>query len=379
MLRSLFARAARATVAPAALAAVISLHADPSSAEPYLAVGKGKKCSACHVNGTGGGGRTRYGATFGATTLPRRAWPRTPRAEGLQRFLATGDAGPFRLGGDFEFKNETFREDPGHHVTNELGWEDARVYASWEAVPDRLSLYLDERVAPGGAASREALLLFTGLPHGGWVKAGRGYLPFGLRLDDDDAWTRRATGFSMDNVDDMVEVGFEPGKWSFVGSISNGTSGGGDPDSRKQVTVMAQRTGERFTLGVSGAHNNGDAGDRTAAAVHGGVNVGSVSVLAEADQVWDDDDATGVSSRTRAYLVESRWWFRPGMNFRLSWDLIDPDPRIVENSRNRVGLGWSGFLYPNLLLHAGVTARDAPPQEPSFRGDSAEVALHFYF
>ena len=107
-------------------------------AEPYLAIGKGRKCSACHVNCSGGGERTRYGVTFGTTSLPWRPWPAPAKAERLQRFLSTGDAGPLRLGGDFEFADLTVFPSGSGRVTNELSVGKARLYASWE--PDRKSV-----------------------------------------------------------------------------------------------------------------------------------------------------------------------------------------------------------------------------------------------
>ena len=126
----------------------------PAHAEPYLAVQTGFKCGQCHVNPTGGGERNAFGNAFAQTQLPARridTGPDTWTGE-VTKFLS--------LGGDLRF-DASYTQIPHSPSVNQFDLEQARVYLDASPIPQRLSVYVDEQVAPGGALNREALYVYS--------------------------------------------------------------------------------------------------------------------------------------------------------------------------------------------------------------------------
>ncbi len=118
--------------------------------------------------------------------------------------------------------------------------EQLRVYLEVRAIPDRLSVYVDERLAPGVSNNAEAYGRFWFDNQRFFVQAGQMYLPYGLRLQDDTAYIRQAPGINFATPDRGVEVGIETAQWSAQFAVSNGTAGGPAASNGKQYSLRAE-------------------------------------------------------------------------------------------------------------------------------------------
>ncbi|WP_410962334.1 hypothetical protein, partial [Salmonella sp. SAL4355] len=81
--------------------------------------------------------------------------------------------------------------------TYEFSQTRAQAYLEFRPLGDRLSIYLDERLAPGSATNRETYALLWFADQSVYVKAGRMFVPFGLRIEDDSAFIRQFSGVNF--------------------------------------------------------------------------------------------------------------------------------------------------------------------------------------
>ena len=172
-----------ATLLAAAVAAA-SAHgagASRTTPEPYLAIRTGLKCSACHVNRTGGGGRSAFGAIFAQTQLPAKTGAVKNRA--LNDFLSLG--WDIRALASGTLANTMPRTD--------IEVSEANAYVEARMIQNVLDVYVDETLGPGAAGTREVFALVDALPLNGYVKAGKFMLPYGLRLQDDYEFIRQSS------------------------------------------------------------------------------------------------------------------------------------------------------------------------------------------
>lgn len=367
-------KARTAAAAVALIATALTLTPPPvtaSASEPYLSIRTGMACSSCHVNRTGGGMRTDFGVVYAQTRLPARI----VGAVGSEGSFLSPRVGEIALGVDL--RTRVSRRLSGGEPRTPFDVNDGNLYIAARAVPERLTIYADEEVSSGGMRTREFFALVEGIPGGGYVKAGRFFPPFGVRLVDDDEFIRQRTGFNFANPDIGFEVGFEPGPFSVAVAVTNGSQGGEENDDDKQVSGIASLVTSRLRLGVTGSRNDASAGRREIVGAFGGVRLGSATVLGEIDLI-DDDPPPGRRGDQLVGFIEADLLVARGLNVKATYGFLDPDRDIGENARVRSRFGVEYFAAQFLQASFFYTLLDDIPQSRTDR-DEVSLELHAFF
>ncbi|MFM2068612.1 MAG: hypothetical protein RLZZ584_3521 [Pseudomonadota bacterium] len=350
-----------------------------AQAEPYLAVRSGLPCGACHVNPTGGGSRTAVGSQYGLGALPQEpADPAAPATWSGQ--LAPG----LRLGADLRATAQSVRTPgspttPGSTIT--LGSNPLRgqVYLDLAPLGERLAVHVDQRFAPGAAANREAWLLLWMADHRVYVKAGRLFVPFGLRVEDDSAYVRQVTGVNFNASDDGVEAGVDLGAWSGALSITNGNGGADENNRGKLLTALLNHVQPLWRAGLSASVNQVPAADRRMVSAFGGVRTGWVSWLGSVVVISDELAPPAPHQRQRVALLEGNAELARGHNLKLGWEFHDPDTRVREDQRVRYSAVWEYTPLPYTQLRVGARKADGIPQNPAQNTTELFAQWHAYF
>jgi hypothetical protein len=356
-------------------------HGGVTRAEPYLAVRAGAKCVACHVNPTGGGKRTEFGNIYGQTELPARRLDlltgETAAESGPGAASWSGKLNDHvALGGDFRASLDA-RVIPNSADTAAFNTR-GQVYLEVKPIVDRLTLYLDERIAPGAATSREAFAMYWFGNRTAYVKAGRMFIPFGLRIEDDSAFIRQVAGTTFNSSDDGVEGGLESGPWSASLAVTNGAGGGTETNRSKQLTGLASYVRPLWRAGLSFSANSGEAADRRMQSVFVGLRTGIVSWLASAIQVTDNSTSTG-RLRQWASLAEGNVAVAKGHNLKLTYEYHDPNRDVREDQRERYSAVWEYTPFQFTQLRAGLRKNRGIPQNNSQNATELFLQWHAFF
>jgi hypothetical protein len=342
-------------------------------AEPYLAVANGFKCSQCHVNPTGGGLRTAYGDVFAQTRMPAKTldtgsdiW-----TGAINRFVS--------LGGDLRF-DASSTQAPNTRTVNQFQMQQTRLYLDANVIPDRLLVYVDEQVAPGGALNREAWGMFWSADHSWYVKAGQMYLPFGLRLQDQTALIQQSSGINMTTPDQGVELGWLKGHWDAQLAVSNGTAGAAASGNGKQTSAQLTWVETAWRLGVAANYNDaGSDGSKSAFALFAGLRTGPIAWLAQAELVDEPAAAASSSVQMVATLLEANWQLARGHNLKITNEFLDPNRHVGHGEQTRWSFVYEFTPVQFVQLRGGARLSDGIPQAPGEHTHLYFLELHGFF
>lgn len=338
-----------------AFLAVLLCAVSTARAEPYFAVREGLPCAACHFNPSGGGMRTAFGNGWAQTVLPAK------RIELPGADAWTGAINQFiGIGGNLR-ANATYTDIPDASSQSEFDLEELRAYAAISVIPNRLALYVDQRLAPGSSTNLETYARYTTENQRWYAKAGQFYLPYGWRLEDDTAYVRQVTGINFATPDRGLEVGYETEKFSAQLAVTNGTASGPENDDGKQGSLRAERIWNRWRIGAGYNFNHTDAGDRSLQGIFAGIRTGPIVWLGEADYIRDE--TLGEDTRKQwVGLLEANWLITRGHNVKVSAELFEPDTDVDEDEQNRFSLIWEYVPLQFVQLRLGARVYDGIPQ-----------------
>lgn len=375
----------------ALLLAALSV-ARTATAEPYLEVRAGAKCNDCHTNLTGGGKRTPFAHIHARDIL--HDLDLLPVPAGVKGF--NGQINEYvSIGADLRVRNTTIFQDqfsqsgsvPANKAfrrsvtSNESELSEFLGYLQVDLLPDYVTIYGDWDL-DGGVTNREGFGLIRGfLPWDTYLKAGRFFPTYGLRVQDDQAYIRSRTGFTFENSDEGGEIGIAPGPFFVAADVTNGTPG----DKDVLVTVNGYGLFQDVPVVrnvLAGASYARQSDQKWTACLYGGANLWLFTYLAEFDLIDDRSVASEKKRDQYAAYTELNLLLFDWLNLRGTFDFVK-----VANARNqtRYTIGVDPFI--NRFIQPRITYRinNGPPlpgQNPNeLVENQAELVfeLHFFF
>jgi hypothetical protein len=372
-------------VAALLVAAGWLLAAAPARAEPFLMVREGAKCSACHTNQTGGGKRTAF-AHIHAHDIEHDL-DLLPIPPGVRSF--NGELNTWAsIGSDLRVRNSTIFQDrpdsfgrvPTNRAfrrsvqSNDTKVNEFLLYGQLDLWPDLVTVYADEDFTTG-ATNREVFGLLRGfLPWDTYVKAGRLFPTYGLRVQDDQAFIRARTNFTFQNPDEGGEIGFQPGPFFVASSITNGTQG----DTDVQATINAYGVFEDVPVVrnvLAGGSFARQSNKRYVGGVYGGTNLWRFTYLGEFDVI--DDRMLGSPGQKDEFAAygEVNLLLLDWLNLRGTFDFVKV---TRDRDQTRYAIGAEPFINRVIQPRIQYRINNGIASQPGQNQDELWIELHLF-
>ncbi|MBI2060738.1 MAG: hypothetical protein HYT87_13295 [Nitrospirae bacterium] len=352
--------------------------------EPYLAVRSGEKCLVCHVNMTGGGKRTDHGAKYGQKYLP--IIESEPVSFRFSNVLAIGSDVRVDESNRRYRKPESLRSSlaPGVAPTkNGNGVEagQASFYVEANMLDSAVNFYLDESFAPA-ATTREVFMRAEHLDSRSYVKVGHFFMPYGLRVVNNETFIREQTGYTMTQGGDGIELGLEPDPIDLtsvrIAVVDDAATG---PDASGVVEAVH----DLFRIGASGGYQSGDGSDRSALGEYLGIRLTRYAqILQELDFL--SEIRPGKDETALIHYLEANVTPHKGVNLKGFYERWSPSKGAASLCRaglDRFGGGVETFPVPFVRLGVSssftIVGDDYAPVLGHDRAFSFLAQAHLFF
>ncbi len=354
-------------------------------AEPYLMVREGAKCSACHTNQTGGGKRTAFAHIHAHDLL--HDLDLLPIPPGTKPF--NGEVNQyFSFGGDLRVRNTTVFEDRPdrlgrvpdnrafrrHIRSNDFTLNEFLLYGQVDVFPDIVTLYADEDFT-SGATNREAFGMIRGvLPWDTYLKAGRMFPAYGLRVQDDQAFVRARTGYTFQLPDEGVEIGTQPGPFFVATSITNGTPGDHDVSATLNAYTVFEDVPVVRNV-IAGGSFARQSNQRWVGGAYGGANVWKITYLGEFDKIDDRKVTSPGRQDDFAAYGEVDWLVLDWLNLRGTFDFVKVSH---DRDQTRFAIGAEPFINRVIQPRIQYRINNGNPARPVQNQPELWLELHFF-
>jgi len=373
-----------------------------AAAEPYIAVREGYKCSACHVNMTGGGMRTSFVSAHAREILHYPDWfakltkPVDAFSGEINQYVSLGS--DVRTSLSFTLQDKGTKEGVNNDkafrwrlTETDISVDEATGYLSVNLIPDLLMVYLDERFAPT-VDTREVFGMMY-LPWDIYTKAGKMFLPYGLQLQDDQAFIRggrngsATTGFSFNVSQPAFELGWEPGPMALAIAVSQGVVNDRDVQlTGTDYFMFTELPVVRNVLaGLSGTYSGGNT-QTSWVGVFTGFDLYRFTYLGEVDfgnfHFQDTTLNKRIDTGTFITYHEGNYLLFDWLNLKVAFDYADWDgtlPRQGSNGENRFSFGLEPFLARFLQLRTFYRVTNGVASNASHNQSLWYAEIHVFF
>jgi hypothetical protein len=359
--------------------------ASRAGAEPFLMVREGAKCSDCHTNQTGGGKRTAFAHIHAHDIL--HDLDIIPIPAGVKPF--NGEINQYvSFGSDLRVINSTVFEDTPNAAgrvptnrafrstvaSNDITVNEFLLYPEIDLYPDALMLYADEDFT-SGANNREAFgMLYGVLPWGSYVKAGRMFPAYGLRVWDNQAFIRSQTGFTFNNSDAGVEFGTQPGPFFLATTITNGASGDKDVQATINGYAIVQDVPVVRNVLAGGSFAR-QSNKRDVGGFYAGSNFWKFTYLGEFDLINDREPSSPTFKDQFASYAELNLLLLDWLNLRGTFEFL----RVSnQGNQTRYTIGVNPFINRFIQPIIEYRINNGPPTNLQANQPELWVELHLF-